>query len=380
MGERLSALVSLVTPTRLPDAGFWEGRGVLVTGHTGFKGSWLVHWLARLGARVHGLALDPPTTPSLFDTAMTGDLLASDTRADVRDADAVRTAVRSSGASIVLHLAAQPLVRDGYRHPSETFETNVIGTTNLLEAVRVTADVAALVVVTTDKVYRPRDPSSAEQDVPHRESDALGAEDPYAWSKVMVEHAVLAFHDLPAIDGLPGWSAPVATARAGNVVGGGDWSSERLVPDCIRAFLDGRVVQLRYPSAVRPWQHVLEPLNGYLLLAESLVTGAVLSEGEVPAFNFGPDAEGERTVGEVASAIADRWGGSAGVSVAPEASEPPENPLLRLDSMRARERLGWSPRWDHATTLARTADWYRRAAAGEDPADLIGEQLVDFTG
>lgn len=380
MGERLGAVVPLVTPSRLPDAGFWSGRDVLVTGHTGFKGSWLVHWLARLGAMVHGLALDPPTTPSLFDTAMTSDLLASDMRADVRDAEAVRTAVGSSGASVVLHLAAQPLVRDGYRHPSETFATNVIGTTNLLEAVRVTADVAALVVVTTDKVYRPRDPSSAERDVPHHESDALGAEDPYAWSKVMAEQAVLAFRDLPAIDGLPGWSAPVATARAGNVVGGGDWSSERLVPDCIRAFAGGRVVQLRYPSAVRPWQHVLEPLNGYLLLAESLATGAVSSEGHLPAFNFGPDAGGERTVGEVASALADHWGGTAGVSSEPESSEPPENPLLRLDSVRARKLLGWSPRWDHATTLARTADWYRRAADGEDPALLIGEQLADFTG
>ena len=380
MGERFGALVPLVTPPRSPDAGFWSARDVLVTGHTGFKGSWLVHWLARLGARVHGLALDPPTTPSLFDTAMTGERLASDVRADVRDADAVRTAVRSSGASIVIHLAAQPLVRDGYRSPSETFATNVVGTTNLLEAVRGAEGVAAVVVVTTDKVYLPRDASSAERDVPHRESDALGAEDPYAWSKVMVEQAVLAFRDLPPIDAHAGWSTPIATARAGNVVGGGDWSPERLVPDCIRAFLDGRVVQLRYPSAVRPWQHVLEPLNGYLLLAESLASGAVSSADEVPAFNFGPDAEGERTVGEVAAAIADRWGGAAGVSVAPESSEPPENPLLRLDSTRARERLGWSPRWDHATTLARTADWYRRAAAGEDPAGLIGEQLADFTG
>lgn len=380
MGERFGALVPLVKPSRLPDTGFWADRDVLVTGHTGFKGAWLVHWLAQLGARAHGLALDPPTTPSLFDSAATGALLASDIRADMRAAEAVRTAVRSSGASVVLHLAAQPLVRDGYRRPSETFATNVVGTTNLLEAVRESADVAAMVVVTTDKVYRPRDESSAERDVPHRESDVLGAEDPYAWSKVMVEQAVLAFRNLPAIDEYPGWSVPVATARAGNVVGGGDWSSERLVPDCIRAFLEERVVQLRYPSAVRPWQHVLEPLNGYLLLAESLATGAVSSEKGLPAFNFGPDAEGERTVGEVAAAIADRWGGAAGVSVEIEASEPPENPLLTLDSTIARAHLGWAPRWDHATTLARTADWYRRAARGEDPAALIGEQIADFAG
>lgn len=375
-------MVPLVTPplSRLPDNCFWTGRDVLITGHTGFKGSWLVHWLSRLGARVHGLALDPPTKPSLFDTAATSSLMTEDTRADVRDADAVHTAMRSSGASVVLHLAAQPLVRDGYRRPSETFATNVVGTTNLLEAIRGSSTVAAVVVVTTDKVYRPRESFSPLAMVAHSEDDELGAEDPYACSKVMVEQAVTAFRRLPPIGEVSGWEVPIATARAGNVVGGGDWSSERLVPDCIRAFLVGDPVRLRYPSAIRPWQHVLEPLAGYLLLAESLAQGHLASR-EVhnnPTLNFGPDPEGERTVGDVAEAIADHWGGSA--RVAEDGTvEPPENPVLRLDSTRARRHLGWAPRWDHATTLARTSDWYRREAEGEDPAALIGEQLADYT-
>jgi len=375
-------VVPLVTQSssRLPDERFWSGRDVLVTGHTGFKGSWVVHWLSRLGARVHGLALDPPTTPSLFDSASTSSLLASDSRVDVRDAAAVRSTVLSSGASVVIHLAAQPLVRDGFRRPSATFATNVIGTTNLLEAIRESTAIASLVVATTDKVYLPRSPSSTDRDLPHREDDELGAEDPYAWSKVMAEHAIAAFRRLPPIDGLPGWTVPMAAARAGNVVGGGDWSSERLVPDCIRAFRAGDPVVLRFPSAIRPWQHVLEPLNGYLLLAESLAAGDDPTDEVrgVAAFNFGPDPDCERTVGEVAAAMAEHWSGSAAVVETSGGSEPPENPTLRLDSTRARDLLGWAPRWDLPTTLSRTSDWYRRWADGEDAAGLIGEQLSEY--
>lgn len=383
MGQRRGAMAPLVTPVspRLPDSRFWAGRNVLLTGHTGFKGTWLTHWLARLGARVHGLSLDPPTTPSLFDAASTASLLASDTRGDVRDALAVRSTLLESAASVVLHMAAQPLVRDGYRQPSATFATNVIGTANLLDAVRYSTTATSVVVVTTDKVYRPRDVSSTHRDLPHCEHDELGAEDPYAWSKVMAEQVATAFSRLPPIDGLPGWSTPVATARAGNVVGGGDWSPERLVPDCIRAFLAGNPVQLRYPRAIRPWQHVLEPLNGYLLLAESLAAGEDLTGGEhgVVTFNFGPDRESEQTVGEVATVIAERWGRPASVAAMTELSEPPENPLLRLDSTRASKMLGWGPRWDLPTTLARTTDWYRREAKGENSAALIDEQLTDYT-
>ncbi|MEY2990505.1 MAG: hypothetical protein RLZZ163_1421 [Actinomycetota bacterium] len=365
----------------LPDRRFWTGRDVLVTGHTGFKGSWVVHWLSRVGARVHGLALDPPTKPSLFESASTSHLLASDTRADIRDATAVRRVMESSGASVVLHMAAQPLVRDGYRRPTETFSTNVTGTTNLLEAIRNSMTVEAAVIITTDKVYRPRGSMLRERDVPHVEDDELGAEDPYAWSKVMGELAVIAFRQLPPIDGIPGWSAPIATARAGNVVGGGDWSSERLVPDCVRAFLEARPVVLRYPSAIRPWQHVLDPLNGYLLLAESLARGESLEDESLGAvaFNFGPGRESEWTVGRVAETMMEYWAGPATVTEAPALATPHENPVLRLDSSRARRLLGWVPRWDLPTALSRTCDWYRRAADGENPAELITEQLTDYS-
>lgn len=365
---------------RLPDPGFWSGRSVLVTGHTGFKGSWLVRWLTSLGAEVHGLSLDPPTHPSLFESAALSPTLASDVRGDVRDQNAVHAAVKSANPSTVLHLAAQPLVRDGYRDPAATLATNVIGTANVLASIRRSETVESVVIVTTDKVYRPRELTSPDRDRRHAESDPLGAEDPYGWSKVMAEQAVAAFWRLPTIDGIQAWGVPIATARAGNVVGGGDWSSERLVPDCIRAFLDGRTVMLRYPSAVRPWQHVLEPISGYLLLAETLATGALSSvEGSAPAYNFGPDATGERTVEEVASAIAERWGGGAAVAINQDSEEPPENPVLRLDSSLAQEHLGWKPRWGHGTMIAKTTDWYRSAAEGEDPAQLMDEQIAEFT-
>lgn len=196
----------------------------------------------------------------------------------------------------------------------------------------------------------------------------------------MAEQAVMAFQQLPQIDGLPAWSVPMATARAGNVVGGGDWSSERLVPDCIRAFLAEEPVLLRFPSAVRPWQHVLEPLNGYLLLAESLATGGNLMHEMrgVDAFNFGPNPDGERTVGEVAAVMAEHWGGSVAVVGTSDGSEPPENPTLRLNSTRARKLLGWTPRWDLPMTLSQTSNWYRRWADGADAAGLIDEQLADY--
>lgn len=257
----------------------------------------------------------------------------------------------------------------------------MVGTTNLLDAVRYSPSVAAVVIVTTDKVYRPRNASSKDVNLPHTEQDELGAEDPYAWSKVMVEQATAAFRRLPPVDGHSGWSTPVATARAGNVVGGGDWSLERLVPDCIRAFAAGEPVRLRYPTAIRPWQHVLEPLNGYLVLAESLASGADLAGDEqgVAAFNFGPFPTSERTVEEVARAIAVRWSGTAVVDGAAGTVEPPENPLLRLDSHRASVMLGWQPKWDLPTTVDRTTDWYRREAAGEDAAALVQEQLADYS-
>ena len=371
-------------PSRRPAAGVWNGRSVLVTGHTGFKGSWLTRWLHRLGADVHGLALDPPTDPSLFMTARVGETMTSDHRADVRDPLRVAEVVAVTAPSVVFHMAAQPLVRDGYRLPGATFATNVMGTVNVLEAARHTRTVEAIVVITTDKVYLPphlaapaEDGSSVAQPEgrPHREGDPLGAEDPYGWSKVAAEYAVAAFRALPEIDGSPVWTIPMATARAGNVLGGGDWSSERLVPDCIRSFMRSEPVKLRYPEAVRPWQHVLDPLNGYLVLAEDL-----LDDGEKMArsFNFGPRTDDERTVGEVAERLARLWGSGAEARHLSKGAEPHENPMLRLDSTMAEKTLGWSPVWNLDETLRRTVEWYRAVADGMDAAEVTDRQIAQY--
>jgi len=375
VAQRPRAVEALVRsqPGRSVDPDVWAGRSVLVTGHTGFKGSWLARWLTLLGAQVHGIALDPPTDPALFVQGRVADVLASDLRIDVRGAAPLTDAVQHIAPSVVLHLAAQPLVRDGYRDPATTFATNTLGTVHLLEACRRTPGIDAVVVVTTDKVYAPRQ-------APHTEDDLLGAEDPYAWSKVMAEQAVDAYRRLPAIDDLAAWSIPMATARAGNVVGGGDWSSERLVPDCVRAFGEGRPVTLRYPEAVRPWQHVLDPLHGYLLLAEELLTSGSAEVRAAGAYNFGPPPSDDATVEQVARGLAERFGAGASVVSAPEADQPHENPHLRLDSARAREDLGWEPRWGLEATLDATADWYRRVLAGADGAGVIDEQIHAFHG
>lgn len=357
---------------RSPDPSFWRGRSVLVTGHTGFKGSWLVRWLALLGAEVHGLALDPPTSPSLFGTAGVAALLASDHRVDVRDAGMLHRATEEVGADIILHLAAQPLVRDGYRDPSGTFATNVAGTANLLAAagsMTGTAAPAAIVVVTTDKVYVP-DPGGR----PHHEDDPLGGHDPYSASKAMVEGVVTTFRGLPGIDGREHWSIPTATARAGNVIGGGDWSHERLLPDCIRSFTAGEPVVLRFPSAVRPWQHVLDPLAGYLLLAEDLVSGRPDAPFTV---NLGPD--GDATVGEVAALAAAAWGGGAAVRADERPGTPPETATLRLDNGLARARLEWRPRWGVEEAVARTVAWHLRLHGGDDMATVTDEQIRAYT-
>lgn len=363
-----------------PSGDFWRGRRVLITGHTGFKGSWLALWLEMLGSQVHGLALEPPTQPSLFKMARVSDTLHSDHRTDVRDAAGVASVVLSAAPSIIFHLAAQPLVRDGYRRPTETFATNVMGTVNVLEAARNTPSVEAIVVITTDKVYRPPHlqarPGVEAQTEPHREDEELGAEDPYGWSKVAAEHAVAAFRGLPAIDDTPAWTIPVATARAGNVLGGGDWSSERLVPDCIRSFGAGKPVELRFPDAVRPWQHILDPLNGYLLLAEALIGP---NAADLPdSLNFGPRTSSELTVGEVARCLASLWGSGAEVRDLRQSGDPHENPMLRLDGALAQRTLGWAPLWGLDDTLTQTVDWYRAVASGADAREVTATQIGDF--
>lgn len=374
MVKRFGAVEALVKPSvsrGLPDGAVWQGRRVLVTGHTGFKGAWLVRWLTTLGAEVHGLALDPPTVPSLFVSAGVDAVLASDHRVDLRDATGVEAVVREVRPSVVLHLAAQPLVRDGVRDPSVTFGTNVQGTVHLLAALRSVhahQPVDAVVMVTTDKVYEPHLEA-------HSEDDRLGAHDPYAWSKVMAEQVVEAFRGLPELDGCPAWSIPIATARAGNVIGGGDWSGERLVPDCIRAFASGMPVRLRFPESVRPWQHVLEPLRGYLLLAEALI-GPDGAQHARP-YNFGPDSAGDATVGVVARLLAERWGEGASIADDVE-SAPHENPSLRLQSDRARAALGWVPWWDLTSTLDATLEAYRGLIDGADGARIVDDQIANY--
>jgi CDP-glucose 4,6-dehydratase len=354
-----------------PNPGFWRGRRVLVTGHTGFKGSWLVYWLHRLGASVHGYSLPPPTTPALFE-AIEARRLVDHAIGDVRDLEALRRQVALADPEVVFHLAAQPLVRESYAIPIATFEINVIGTIHVLEAVRSRPGVRAVICVTTDKCYENR-----EWLWGYRESDPLGGHDPYSASKACAEIATAAYRMSFFENSAPG--AIVATVRAGNVLGGGDWSVDRLVPDAIRAFAACRPLELRYPSATRPWQHVLEPLSGYLTLAERAAGGEARWAG---AWNFGPLDQNVVPVGEVASRLAAAWGDSASWRpLGSELAQPHEAGLLKLDTSKARALLGWSPRWDLGRTLEESVAWYRAFHAGETVSklrDLMDRQIQAF--
>ena len=341
---------------------FWRGRRVFVTGQTGFKGAWLWLLLQRLGAKPAGVALPPETDPNLFTLAG----LDSDVGSrfvDIRDARALLIEIEKSEPEIVIHMAAQSLVRPSYLEPVETYATNVMGTINVLEAVRACPGIRAVLVVTSDKCYRNREGSSA-----FREDDPLGGHDPYSSSKASAEIATESWRSsFFAASGVA-----IATARAGNVIGGGDWAAERLIPDCVRAFTAGRSVELRNPGAVRPWQHVLEPLAGYLTLAERLVTTpADFSE----AWNFGPDETDAQSVERTVATFAAGWGKAAKWKVATD-PHPHEAMTLRLDASKARTRLGWRPRLGFKDAIAWTADWYRRWANGE-PASALCEAQID---
>lgn len=340
---------------------FWASKNVLVTGHTGFKGAWLSAWLVEMGARVTGLSDRVPTSPSLFELCG----LARDTRdlrGDVRDMQAVEHAVAESRADVVLHLAAQSLVRPSYADPVTTFATNIMGTVNVLDAVRRSGSVPVTLIVTSDKCYENR-----EWLWGYRENEPKGGHDPYSSSKACAELATDAYR--ASFFG-SGQTSRVASARAGNVIGGGDWSVDRLIPDLMQGALEGRPVHIRRPSAVRPWQHVLDCLSGYLVLAQQLWDDPSLQGG----WNFGPDAADQRSVGEVVAMLAARW--PVAIEIAPGGAEDPhEAGLLALDSTLARQRLGWRPRWSTQQALDRVVEWYAVYRDGGDIREATMAQV-----
>jgi CDP-glucose 4,6-dehydratase len=347
----------------------WAGCRVFLTGHTGFKGSWLALWLARLGARVRGYALDPATSPNMFSLAGVGAVV-EDVRGDILDFARLRDCLAEFAPQVVFHLAAQPLVRRSYSDPLGTYAANVMGTAHLLQAVREVSGIRAVVCVTTDKCYENR-----EWVWPYRETDPLGGYDPYSSSKACAELVAAAFRSSYfASSALQDQRVGLATARAGNVIGGGDWSEDRLVPDLIRGFLSGEPVRIRRPQAIRPWQHVLEPLRGYLQLAERLLAG----DTEFAAgFNFGPREDDAWSVERIATKLAGRWGGGARWISDPDPGVH-EAAYLRLDSSKARTRLQWHPRLTIEPALEWTAEWYGAFARGADMQAFTMQQIAAY--
>jgi CDP-glucose 4,6-dehydratase len=346
---------------------YWRDRRVLVTGHTGFKGAWLSLWLGRLGARVTGFALPPTTSPNLFTMAAIEGRIDSQF-GDVRDPAAVDAVIARSRPEVLFHLAAQSLVRRSYVDPVGTYATNVMGTAHILDAARRASGLRAIVVVTSDKCYDNR-----EWWWPYREDEALGGHDPYSSSKGCAELVTAAWRRSFFLSDA---TKPVGlgSARAGNVIGGGDWAEDRLVPDCIRAFASGEPVVLRRPAAVRPWQHVLEPLSGYLSLAEHLSSDP---QGFGEAWNFGPATDEARPVAWVVDRLSRFWGD--GARWEPDrGTHPHEAGLLQVDASKARARLGWTPRLSLEEGLQWAVDWYRRCGAGEDAAALTLHQIELF--
>ena len=354
-----------MTAPVLPNPAFWRGRKVFLTGHTGFKGGWLALWLQQLGADVTGYALAPDTEPALFDLADVAHGMRS-VIADIRDADAVALALASAQAEIVLHLAAQPLVRASYADPLTTYATNVMGTANVLEAARHVRSVKVVQVITTDKCYDNR-----EWEYPYRETDRLGGHDPYSNSKACAELVVDSYRRSFMADA----GIQLASSRAGNVIGGGDWAADRIVPDCIRALLDEKPIDIRSPGAIRPWQHVLEPLSGYLVLAEQQYAGNPVAAG---GFNFGPEPGNTVPVGELAAGMLHHWG-SGSLNISGDPLKLHEAGTLKLDISKARRHLGWQPRWDFDKTLFHTVDWYRRVLChGEAARQVCLAQIAQY--
>lgn len=353
-------------PPRTIDPTFWRGRRVFVTGHTGFKGSWLTLWLQRLGAEVAGYALAPATRPSLFELADLATGLRDSVFADIRDRERLEAALQAHEPEVVFHLAAQPIVRTSYEEPLETFSVNALGTATLLDAVRHVASVRAVVAITSDKCYE-----NVEWEWGYRETDRLGGADPYSASKACAELVIDAYRRSFFTDH---GRAAVASTRAGNVIGGGDWSRDRLVPDLLGAIGRGETLSLRNPAATRPWQHVLDPLHGYLMLAERLLEdGTTFAE----AWNFGPGDEAVRSVRWVVERLLTHWEIENGWSL-DDARHPHEATLLRLDSSRARARLGWRPVLELDTALAWIVAWERARRSGTSVRATTLAQIEAF--
>lgn len=346
------------------DPSFWAGKKVLVTGHTGFKGSWLTLWLTKLGAEVSGLALDPSTSPAMFNLVGNDDAIDSHI-GTVTDPAVVAGVMQSVKPDVIFHLAAQVLVRASYDDPIHTISTNVLGTANVLNAAREVENLQAIVIITSDKCYE-----NLEWHWAYRENEAMGGHDPYSASKGCAELITASMRRSYYDDASSAW---VGSARAGNVIGGGDWSADRLIPDIVKAFSVGEEVVIRMPEAIRPWQHVLEPLAGYLTLAQRLATG----NGEVAeGWNFGPADSDARPVGWMVEQMAKRWGDGAGFRI--ERDGPHEAKLLKLDCSKAQARLDWRPRLGLDTALEWVIDWYRGQVDGKDMRQISLDQIAAY--
>jgi len=347
---------------------FWHGKKVFLTGHTGFKGGWLSLWLSSLGAEVTGYALPPDTSPNLFTAINVSEITKKSCMGDIRDLSALQSAMTAAGPDIVIHMAAQPLVRYSYQNPVETYATNVMGTVHVLESARSIDSIKATVVVTTDKCYE-----NKEWIWGYRENEPMGGHDPYSNSKGCAELVTAAYRN--SFFSSPDSQNSIATVRAGNVIGGGDWSADRLIPDAIKAFESNQAVRIRNPIATRPWQHVLEPLSGYLILAQALY-----SQGSkyASSWNFGPREEGNRSVKEVVEILIQHWGGSARWEK-DGAEQPHEASLLKLDCSKAHQLLGWAPRWSLETSIEKIVEWQKSFLNKADMRSLSIAQIEEYT-